>query len=198
MSWRSDAACSAWDNSECRGTPYCPPRCPRFRDAEGVPLVIRPYRDSDRESAVAMYDDIDAYSRTMGLPPATVPRIESWLDRLIEDGWNLVAVDGDRVVAHVAVVPADRADPKFVVFVHHDYQNRGVGTELMKQVVAYADDRDHEALTLEVSTGNRRAVTVYENVGFEVVERMRSDLEMELSLEKPVAERVQRPPAERD
>jgi GNAT superfamily N-acetyltransferase len=145
-----------------------------------------------------MYDDIDAYSRTMGLPPATVPRIESWLDHLIEDGWNLVAVDGDRVVAHVAVVPADRADPKFVAFVHHDYQNRGVGTEPMKQVVAYVDGRDHEALTLEVSTGNRRAVTVYENVGFEVVERMRSDLEMELSLEKPVAERVQRPSAERD
>ena len=88
-----------------------------------------------------MYDDIDAYSRTMGLPPATVSRIESWIDRLHEDGWNLVARDGDRVVGHVAV---------------------------------------------------------YENVGFEVVERMRTDLEMALSLEKPVAERVQRPPAERE
>ncbi|WP_121823117.1 GNAT family N-acetyltransferase [Halostella salina] len=198
MGTRTGGACSAWDNTECQGTPYCPPRCPRFTDGEGVPLVVRPFRDSDRDAAVAMYDDIDSYSRTMGLPPATMPQIESWLDRLRENGWNLVALDGDRVVGHVAVVPADRPDPKFVVFIHQEYQDRGIGTELMKQVVAYADDRDHEALTLEVSKGNRRAVTVYENVGFEVVERMHSDLEMELSLEQPVAERVQRPPAERD
>lgn len=53
-------------------------------------------------------------------------------------------------------------------------------------------------MTLEVSKGNRRAITVYENVGFRVAERLQSELEMELPLAGPVAERVQRPPAYRN
>ncbi len=192
----SKTVCNVWDNSDCEGTPLCPPRCPRFTDSEGVPLLIRPYRDEDRESLVTMYDEIDSYSRTMGLPPTTVPQIEDWLDKLADDGWNLVAVD-DEVVGHVGVAPADATDPKFVIFVHSEHQDRGIGTELVKHVIAYAEDRGHDAVTLEVSKGNRRAISVYENVGFCVEERLRSDLEMELSLADPVAERVQRPPAYR-
>lgn len=192
----SKTVCDAWDNSDCEGTPLCPPRCPRFTDREGVPLLVRPYRSEDRDELVSMYDEMDAYSRTMGLPPATVPQIGNWLDRLAENGWNLVATD-DRVVGHVAVVPADADDPTFVIFVHPDYQNRGIGTELVKHVIAHAEDRDHDAVTLEVSKGNRRAITVYENVGFRVAERLQSELEMELPLADPVAERVQRPPAYR-
>lgn len=191
-------ACNAWDNSECRGTPYCPPRCPRFRGKDGTPLLVRPYESGDRNALVSMYADLDQYSRSMGLPPATVPKIDDWLERLLSNGWNLIALDGDQVIGHVAVVPADATAPEFLIFVHQAYQNDGVGTELIKQLVAYAADRDHSELTLEVSKGNKRAITVYENVGFDVTKRKLSELEMELELEHSLVERLQRPPADRD
>lgn len=201
MSTRSDSAgtaCNVWDNSACEGTPYCPPRCPRFEGKDGTPLLVRPYESDDRDALVSMYADLDQYSRAMGLPPATVPQIDDWLERLCANGWNLIALDGDRAIGHVAVVPADASAPEFLIFVHQDYQNDGVGTELIKQLVAYAADRDHSGLTLEVSKGNKRAITVYQNVGFDVAKRKLSELEMELDLEDSFVERLQRPPAERD
>jgi RimJ/RimL family protein N-acetyltransferase len=163
-----------------------------------MPYVARPFREEDRSALVSMYADLDRFSRANGLPPMSVPKIESWLDRLLENGWNLVVVDGSEIVGHVAAVPVDSAAPEFVIFVHQDHQNNAVGTELVKQLLAYADDRDHEGLTLEVSTGNERAITVYENVGFEVTEEKLSEIEMELDLDGSLADRLQRPPAERE
>lgn len=194
-------ACSRWDNSGCVGTPYCPPRCPRYVDQEGTAYVIRPYEPADRDPLVDMYDTIESVSRTMGLPPSSRPAIEDWLDGLVDRGWNLIAREGDRMVGHVGVAPATADDPQFVIFVHDDRQNRGLGTELVNHTVAYAADRDYDALTLSVSTGNRRAIHVYRNVGFEpagdgtVGDAV--DLEMRLPLTHPVAERVRLPPAER-
>lgn len=203
MATAADDACNGWDNSACVGTPSCPPRCPRYVDQAGTAYVIRPYEPADRLPLVAMYESLDSTSRTMGLPPSSRAAIEDWLDGLVDRGWNLVAREGERVVGHVGVAPAGAADPQFVIFVHDDRQNRGLGTELVQQTVAYAADRDYDALTLSVSTGNRRAINVYRNVGFEPAEAGAGsvggaiDLEMRLPLDGTVAEQVRLPPAER-
>lgn len=188
------SSCTAWDNSACEGTPLCPPRCPRFFDRTGRPIVVRPLRADDRDRLVAMYEAVE--SATLGVPPERRETRERWLDDLRERGWNLVARDGDRAVGHIGVAPADATAPEFVVFVHDAYHGRGIGTELVEQAVAHAADRDHEALTLLVEAGNRRAISVFTNVGFEVVERT-VDPRMRLPLDDPVAEAVQLPPADR-
>ncbi|QCC46398.1 GNAT family N-acetyltransferase [Halobellus limi] len=193
----SDRRCTYWDPSECTGTPFCPPRCPRFVDGEETPLLVRRYEESEFDAVVRMYEDLDPENRTMGLPPANRDRLEEWLTKLTENGWNLVAVDDDRVVGHVGVVPAATEDPQFVIFVHDDYQNRGVGSELIKHLIASAADRGHKTLQLDVEKENRRAISVYRNVDFEVTERKGMGLSMELSLDAAIAEAVQRPPAER-
>lgn len=202
MTTATGDACSHWDHSGCVGNPACPPRCPRYVDREGTAYVIRPLEGVDRDPLVEMYDSMTAISRTMGLPPSSRPAIEEWLDGLVDRGWNLVARDGDRVVGHVGVAPGGAEEPQFVIFVHDDRQNRGLGTELVNQMVAYAADRAYEALTLSVSKGNRRAIHVYRNVGFEPAGEGGEidadvDLEMRLPLTHPVAERVRLPPAER-
>lgn len=193
----SSEDCTGWDNSSCVGTPYCPPRCPRFTDAEDTALLVQPAEPDDLPATATMYESIDTRNRTMGLPPPTRPRIEDWLDGLFESGWNLLVRDDERVVGHVAVVPGDASDPSFVIFVHDDYQNRGVGSELLKQVVAHAAQRRHDALKLVVSRGNRQAISVYQNLGFDVADRLDSELEMKLSLTDPIVDWVRRPPAER-
>ena len=194
----AEAVCNRWDNTDCHGTRYCPPRCPRFDGKDGTVFLARPYEPADRDALVSMYADLDQYSRVMGLPPLTEAKLETWLDRLLSNGWNLLALDGSRVIGHVAVVPADSSAPEFLIFIHQEYQNNAVGTELLKQLVAYAGDRDHSELTLAVSKGNKRAITVYENIGFNVTKRTLSELEMELELDSSFVERLQRPPAKRD
>jgi RimJ/RimL family protein N-acetyltransferase len=192
-----------WDNSKCAGTPYYPPRCPRYVDAEGTPYLVEPFEPNDLESIVDMYETIGDESRTMGLPPSSRTAIEAWLERLSDRGWNLVARHGNRVVAHVGVAPADAEDPEFVIFVHQYYQNCGLGAEMVKHTVVYAADRDYDSLTLSVSGSNRRAIHVYQNVGFELggdsdqLTASGFDLDMRLPLSAPIADQVRLPPAER-
>ncbi|GAB7011159.1 GNAT family N-acetyltransferase [Halorubrum trueperi] len=144
-----------------------------------------------------MYENVDSTSRTLGLLPSSNERRKEGLDHLTTDGWNLVAIHRNRIVGHVSAVPSDTDKYQFVVFVHQDYQNRGIGTELLKQLIAYADDRGEEALTLTVATGSRRAIHVYDNRGFDVIDRLESELAMRHSLEDPIVTQVQLPPAKR-
>lgn len=189
--------CNGWQHSDCEGTPYCPPRCPRFFDTEGTPTVVRPFRDQDRSDLVSMYDELENPGRSQGIPPRERDAIAEWIDGLTDRGLNLVCLVDKRVVGHIAAVPASSPTPELSIFVHQEFQNRGIGTELLKQLIAYSAAGDKEQLRLIVSTGNRRAITVYENIGFERVERDIMEIEMALSLENPVATRVRKPPAER-
>lgn len=186
---------NGWDSSRCAGSKYCT-RCPRFVDREGVALLAQPYQPDDREALVAMYEDIDGHSRTLGVPPKTHEDVEAWLDHLTTDGWNVLARLDGRIVGHIAVVPADAAEPEFVVFVHQDYQGRGIGTELVKQAIARAAAAGYDALQLTVAAGNDAAMAVFESLGFEVTERLEWEYRMRLACDAPIAEQVRRPPAD--
>ncbi|MDQ2052456.1 GNAT family N-acetyltransferase [Natronolimnohabitans sp. A-GB9] len=188
--------CSGWDNSDCEGTEHCPPRCPRYIDDAGDPVLIELYDVPVDESLLAMYDAVE--TTTMALPPDDPAERKRWLRRLTSEGWNLVATCNDEIVGHVAVVPADASEPEFVIFVHPQYQNRGIGTELLEHVVAHADHREHDELQLNVSRDRPRAIAVYEKVGFNVTSTNVIDLEMALPLEEPIVTAVQQPPADRD
>ncbi|RQH02359.1 GNAT family N-acetyltransferase [Natrarchaeobius oligotrophus] len=198
MESNESVACDRWDNGDCTGTPFCPPRCPRFVDGEGEPMLVEPAREDDYYPLVKMYDEMGAQEQTMGIPPLTRNKVEEWIQRLYRRGWNLVAKHDDRVVGHVGVTPTDSDEPQFVIFVAPGYQNRGIGSELMKHVIAYASDRGYDALTLDVARENRRAITVYKNVEFEVTDSKAGEVEMALSLEKSIAEESKLPPGKRD
>jgi GNAT superfamily N-acetyltransferase len=128
----------------------------------------------------------------------TEHRINDWLDGLTRDGWSIVARYDDEIVGHVGVTPADEARPHLVVFVDGEFRNRGIGSELLRQMIAYADEWGHDALALRVTGDNRRAISVYDNLGFDVVDRMGTELDMTLSLAHPITARAKRPPSEWD
>lgn len=200
------ARCEYWDPSHCEGTPHCPARCPRFVDAEGEPWLVRPYTDADRDSLLAMYEAFDPTCRAQGIPPLTEERRESWIDMLTTNGSNFVATDGDRIVGHAVYTPTEDREPELAVFVHQDYQGRGLGTELCKHVIADAAAADRRALVLEVEPANRTAISVYERLGFERVERSyersgfdrrAASVEMRLELSTPAVAATQNPPLAR-
>lgn len=234
----TDPACRGWDNGDCEGTPHCPPRCPRFFDDEGRPILIRRLRESDCDSLSDLYASLDAGSRTMGVPPPTAERRGAWVADLLSAGWHLVACHGDLVVGHVAVVPESPGDasavgegdgrgvdaagtgegdgrgggelppeiavpdavdpePEFLVFLRREYRGCGIGSELLDQLVAYAGSAGHDGLRLAVSTHNERAITVFENLGFEAAETTPAMYRMSLALTDGRLERARRPPADR-
>lgn len=189
--------CSFWDFSECTGTPFCPPRRPRFVDKNGVPIIIRGFEAGDFEPLVDMYNDLDLSSQAMGIPPNDYDRLRNWLQSLIADGWQKIAFDGDQIIGHVGVGPATDTEAEFILFVLDEYQNRGIGTELLKHAIAIAARSSYNALTINVMKENERAITVYKNIGFEITDDEAMNLATRLPLDNPIAAQAQLPPAER-
>lgn len=198
---RFDAATDAdttpgpWDHTDCEGSVYCPPRCPRFVDKTGTALLVRSYDPDDYEGLVAMYETFDPARRAQGLPPQTPARLESWLEIVLEEGKHVVAALDGRIVGHAFYTPVAHEEPELAVFVHQAFHDRGIGTELCKHVIAFAAAGGHDALVLDVEKHNRAAVHVYRTLGFEATDRRGREMHMRLSLSDPIATRVQRPPA---
>jgi len=188
--------CSGWQNSDCLGTPLCPPRCPRFFDETGEPLIVRPV-DDDLEVLHDLYGGFDSSERTMGIPPADESVLQSWLSRFLSDGINLVVADDERLLGHTGAVPSSDGPAKLVVFVRRAAQGRGIGTELTKQLVAYAADQGFSDLALDVLKENESAINVYQNVDFDITAKHQQTLEMYIDLDSSTAERVQQPPGRR-
>ncbi|WP_436931540.1 N-acetyltransferase family protein [Halosimplex halobium] len=163
----ADGTCTYWAPTECEGSAHCPPRCPRFVDRTGEAWVVRPATGEDREALVAMYDDFAPGEQAQGVPPRHRPRLEDWIDDCLDDGCNFVVEGDEGPVGHALYTPTDAAEPEFAVFVHQDYQDRGIGTEVSKHVVATAAVADRDALVLVVEPDNRAARHVYDELGFE-------------------------------
>ncbi|OTF09016.1 GNAT family N-acetyltransferase [Halorubrum sp. SD612] len=193
----ASAACDGWDGSECEGTPHCPPRCPRFVDKEGARWTIRPATDADEPFLAEMYEDFGRPHRAQGLPPVSRRRRVDWIQSMLSEGNNVVAERNGELFGHAMYTPTDADTPELAVFVHPDAQDRGVGTELCRHVIANAAAAGRDGIELHVETGNRPARSVYRTVGFEVVER-RGDLRMRVDPDQPIATEVRWPPLARE
>jgi len=191
----SSAGYDGWDSSQCWGTEYCQSRCPQFVDKEGASWRFRSAREKDADRLAEMYADISAADRAQGLPPVVDHKRRSWVEMLLEEGHNIVAEGPDRLVGHGVYTPVEADQPELVLFVHPEFHDRGIGTELCKQIAAAAANAGREALELHVERGNRAAISVYRRIGFEVVDDDHS-IEMVLPLDDTVAASVRAPPAE--
>lgn len=194
----SGSSCSVWDPASCVGTAECPPRCPRFIDKYGEPILIRPFGDGDRAALISFYDEYPDTHRSMLLPPRGRTAVTAWLDRLLERGRNLLAFHNGRLVGHALYSPREATQSELLVFVDEDYHSRGIGTELCQQAIAYAAADGHEAMELRVERGNTTALGVYGRLGFQIVEEHGDNIEMRLDIDGQRTRQVQAPPAERD
>ena len=193
----TDVTCDGWDGSECEGTIHCPARCPRFVDKLGATWTVRPAVREDAAPLAEMYEGFGIADRAQGLPPATHSRRADWLETMLANGSNVVAEHNGDVFGHAMYTPTDADRPELAVFVHPDMQERGVGTELCRHVIADADAGGREAIELYVERSNRVARNVYRKVGFELADR-EGDLRMVLPLDDPAVRELRWPPVVRN
>jgi len=181
------------DHTDRTGAVTDPPRQPQFVDKEGTRWTLRQADEADLDRLVALYDAFGDADRAQGIPPAVEHRRRSWIEMLLEEGYNIVAEGDGRVVGHIVYTPLEDACPELAIFVHPAFHDRGIGTELCRRLVASAAAADREALELFVELRNRAAISVYRRVGFETVD---SDHEVRMvhPLEDPSVSAVGSPP----
>lgn len=149
----------------CEGAIACPPGWPCFVDKSGDVILILEYDDAGRNPLIDLYLSIDSDSRSLGRPPSAQADLEGWLTVLLENGTNYIAYHGSTVVGHSTYSPGFGHPPELITFVHPDYRDRGIGTELSRHCIENANDQN-DGLILNVGRSNQRATHVGKKLGF--------------------------------
>ena len=125
---------------------------------DGVRALIRPIRAEDADRLIALYDRLSrhtAYQRFFTIMKRLPPDWARMLRRLA-----LVVEPegpGDDVVGVARYEPTDRADTAEVAFVLQDgWQNRGLGTVLLRDLLAAAEARGIHRFCAWVLADNTR------------------------------------------
>jgi len=136
-------------------------RVPTIEDAKGVNALRR---------MPGVFENI------LGIPSEQITRTTSWLSEYNPNQHRFVAVTKDKdqndlVIGIVGLEtfsnPRLRHSGSIGIMVHKDYQNKGVGKELIKQVLDIADNwLLLKRVELTVFIDNERAIHLYESFGF--------------------------------
>jgi len=123
--------------------------------------TIRPIGPEDAEGAAALRRMPGVFENTLGLPSYRTADSKAFIAGLGPDDHNFVAgLDDGTVIGW--------AGGSVGLYVHTDYQNKGVGTALMETLLDLADNwLMLVRVELEVYADNERAIHLYEKLGFE-------------------------------
>jgi len=81
----------------------------------------------------------------------------------------------------------DNKTPEFAISLFKEYRKRGIGTLLMKKMISYLIEKGYNQTSLSVDKENY-AVSMYKNLGFEIIDENKKDYIMLLKLKNVKSE----------
>jgi GNAT superfamily N-acetyltransferase len=132
---------------------------------------------------MGMYHCFSPKPASQGLPPADLEICQRWLDDLIQIGENLLAWHEREVIGHAALIPDLKGrSGEYVIFVHQDYRNRGIGTALTRAILDKARDLGFQSVWLTVAITNSIAIRLYVKLGFQYCDMDECERTMRITL----------------
>lgn len=154
-----------------------------FEDRAGRTVDVREYSDEHFDAVVEMYVAFDPQDRAQGIPPTNETRIRTWLDSVLSsDSVNVIARTDSRLVGHATLVPDGENEYELAIFVLDEYQELGIGTELITALLGSGAEQGIEHVWLTVERWNAAARALYRKVGFEPSETESFEFEMSIRL----------------
>jgi RimJ/RimL family protein N-acetyltransferase len=155
-----------------------------FSSKANLEIEVVEFSERHFDELVQMYDKFEPKRAAQGLPPMGRDRIIAWLRHLQKNGHNLLAFWNGRVIGHSMLCPVDPQRAEFAIFLHQDFRNQGIGTELTDVTLKYARHKGFRHVWLSVEVNNRCAIRVYKKKGFRVSALFGPEQEMVLDLEE--------------
>ncbi len=149
----------------------------KVRLKDGRELMVMRFTEGDKDGVAEMMASMSDEALRWGMPPYTRERLERGWWPNMENVAALVAVDGDRVAGYAGLRkfshPRRRGNSDYVIYLHQDYHNIGLGTAMTKSIVELAKEEGLHRIGLSVVADNKNAIRVYEKVGFVFEGRLR-------------------------
>jgi RimJ/RimL family protein N-acetyltransferase len=137
-------------------------------DRSGEKCEIRLCEPHDLASLMEMYAVFSPRPASQGLPPADREVCAEWVKGLLEIGVNISAWKGERLIGHAALIPDVRGQSsEFVIFVHQEFRNLGIGTALAAATLERAKTLGFSSVWLTVAVTNFIAIRLYRKLHFE-------------------------------
>jgi putative acetyltransferase len=135
-------------------------------------VIIRATRPSDCEG-IATLANLPGYRwGTLRLPHQTPEETRKWIESAGSNSVSLVAVLGERIVGNIGLsrfIGRRGHAAGIGMGVHDDYCGRGIGSRLLREILAVADDwLNLKRIELTVYTDNAPAIALYQRNGFEI------------------------------
>ena len=134
------------------------------------------------DGLIEMYDTFDPADRAQGIPPVGREQVRDWLDVVLAQGIDVVALEDDIVIGHATLVPDGEQEFELAIFVHQDHRRQGIGSGLLQSLLGAAAAVGIEYVWLSVERWNTVAIALYEDVGFQTCDSASFELEMSLRL----------------
>lgn len=155
-----------------------------FINKKEEPILVTTLNDERCQRLIEMYLGYQPRNSFQGLPPISDPACVAWVQHMIRNGINLVALSfGEGVVGHVVLFPINDLTCEMLVVVAPQLQNTGIGTELVRCSIQVSHEIGFETIRLSVEVTNSRARHVYKKCGFEYLSKDRTgEVDMALDL----------------
>lgn len=109
-------------------------------------------------------------SKTEGL--VKLIDIESYVDKLLQYATIICAYESGTLSGFIGYYSNDKATLSgyiSVLVVDKQYRNRKIAEKLMKYTISDLKDKGFERCRLEVLKENKRALSLYEKIGFKII-----------------------------
>ncbi|HPR40732.1 MAG TPA: GNAT family N-acetyltransferase [Oscillospiraceae bacterium] len=145
--------------------------------------LIRPVRPEDADDINIIRRQPETARFMLAIPSERIEQSENFINNLRPNNYEFVAVvpqacGCERVIGMAGMEqgarPRTAHTAEFGICVHKDYQDQGVGTALLRQIIDLADNwLGLTRIELEVDVDNDRAIHLYQKFGFEIEGRKR-------------------------
>ncbi|MBZ5553018.1 MAG: GNAT family N-acetyltransferase [Acidobacteriia bacterium] len=153
-----------------------------FIDKAGARATARSFRSQDLKALQEMYFQFEPKQIAQRMPPRTEEQISRWLYCLTHDGENFVALVGRRLVGHTVLCNLQDGRAELAIFVLQEFQNRGIGTQLIQLAKRAAMAAAYRQIWISVESSNLQAIRVFQKNSFQFIGSFDTESEMVLDL----------------
>lgn len=153
-----------------------------FTDKTGTRATVRSFRPQDLNGLLSMYYQFEPKQMAQRLPPRTEEQVNRWIASLTRDGVNFVAVVGRQIVGHTVLCDLEDGRAELAIFVHQNFQNRGIGTQLIQLARQAGIPMGYRQIWITVESSNLQAIRAFLKNGFQFTGTFDTESEMILDL----------------